>query len=256
MSSDETPTTPLGPRTPIFVLIAACQAGHQQRIRCLGIPRESVELTAALMDGSAFPTKVPNSVIGKCGICKEPFTCSVEEEKTLAVVEVAQPSSQFEGGNKVTISGAAPQPGFENQGAPAPIDPATGQHLDYWVLSEEERAKGFLRPVRMTYKHCGLRPLHETRDLTAEEAERYKGFDYVKFEPYPEGQTLVGRYWTAKQLSSGCGDVTRMSRPLAETYARNPGFYGATFCATCKAHFPVGAQGEFVWEGTNERVGT
>jgi len=37
------------------------------------------------------------------------------------------------------------------------IDPATGQQKGYVVLSEEERRKGFVRPVRRSYKHltCG-----------------------------------------------------------------------------------------------------
>ena len=37
------------------------------------------------------------------------------------------------------------------------IDPRTGMQKGYVVLSEEERAKGFVRPVRRTYKHkvCG-----------------------------------------------------------------------------------------------------
>lgn len=46
-----------------------------------------------------------------------------------------------------------------------------------------------------------------------------------------------------------------MSTPLAETYGRNPKFYSGTFCANCRDHFPVGAEGEFVWEGTSEKVG-
>jgi hypothetical protein len=33
------------------------------------------------------------------------------------------------------------------------INPATGQQEDYIVLSEEERHKGFVRPVRRTYTH-------------------------------------------------------------------------------------------------------
>lgn len=44
-----------------------------------------------------------------------------------------------------------------------------------------------------------------------------------------------------------CGCITTMSRPLAETYARDPAFYSGTFCSTCRAHFPVGADGEFTW---------
>lgn len=33
-----------------------------------------------------------------------------------------------------------------------------GQHADHWILSDEERAKGFVRPVRRTYVHtvCGV----------------------------------------------------------------------------------------------------
>jgi hypothetical protein len=80
-----------------------------------------------------------------------------------------------------------------------------GQQETYLVLSEEERAKGFVRPVRRSY-------VHDT-----------------------------------------CGAMTTMGRALAETYARDPKFYGGTFCATCGDHFPVA---EFLWDGTNERVGS
>jgi hypothetical protein len=53
-----------------------------------------------------------------------------------------------------------------------------------------------------------------------------------------------------------CGGTTTMGYALAETYAANPSFYSGTYCAHCKTHFPVGADGEFVWDGTNEKVGT
>lgn len=53
-----------------------------------------------------------------------------------------------------------------------------------------------------------------------------------------------------------CGAVTTMAVAIAETYARNPGFYGGTYCSRCRDHFPVGADGEFVWDGTTEKVGT
>lgn len=89
------------------------------------------------------------------------------------------------------------------------IDPSSGMQKDYVVLCDEERAKGFVRPVRRTY-------LHVT-----------------------------------------CGGVTTMGQALAETYARDPGFYGGTFCAICKEHRPVGANGEFVWDdGSGQKVGT
>jgi hypothetical protein len=98
-----------------------------------------------------------------------------------------------------------------------PTDPDLGHGFDsspgpqnkkYLVLSEEERAKGFVRPVRRTYKH-----------LT-------------------------------------CGTTTTMSQVIAETYAANFNFYGNTYCCHCRKHLPVGAKGEFVWYGTNEKVGT
>jgi len=136
------------------------------------------------------------------------------------------------------------------------IDPATGMQKGYVVLSAEERAKGFVRPVRRSYLHVGARPEYPLRDLTAEEHERYDKYGYVKFEAYPDGAGMLGMYWTEAKLSSGCGAMTTMGVTLAETYARDPKFYGATFCATCREHFPVGEHGEFVWDGTTERVGT
>lgn len=140
---------------------------------------------------------------------------------------------------------------------PRKVDPTTGLQDDYVVLKPEERAKGFVRPVRETYRHVGIRPKHPLRDLTAAEKEQYKGSGYVKYEEYPESEKPVcGRFWTARELRSGCGSTTTMTRSIAETYARAPEFYGATYCATCHDHFPVGAKGEFVWEGTDERVGT
>jgi hypothetical protein len=122
-------------------------------------------------------------------------------------------------------------------------DPSTGLQKAYLVLSEDERQKGFVRPYRDAYKHIGVRPKNPLRDLTEDELERYKAFGYVKFEQYPEGP-LTGRYWTEQQLGSGCGTWTTMSKALSETYARDPKFYGATYCVGCLKHFPVG---EFVW---------
>lgn len=53
-----------------------------------------------------------------------------------------------------------------------------------------------------------------------------------------------------------CGSDTTMGQALAETYARQPSFYAGTYCASCRSHFPVGDDGEFVWTGTKEKVGT
>lgn len=152
-----------------------------------------------------------------------------------------------------------------------PKDPRLGRGVDdkpapmnevYLVLSEEERAKGFVRPVRRSYRHVGIAgPTHPLRDLTDGERERYTQYGYVKFEAYPESESgATGRFWTQAQLDSvekGCSTVTTMGQALAETYARNPAFYGATYCCGCSMHRPVGEDGEFIWDdGSGQRVGT
>lgn len=81
----------------------------------------------------------------------------------------------------------------------------TPQSEAYLVLSEDERSKGFVRPVRTSYTH------------------------------------------------TVCGTVTRMSLDIAETYARRPEFYGATYCCWCRKHLPVD---EFVWEPDGSVVGS
>jgi len=50
-----------------------------------------------------------------------------------------------------------------------------------------------------------------------------------------------------------CGQGTVMGREIAETYARDPKFYGATYCVHCKMHLPVS---EFVWNPDGETVGS
>lgn len=135
------------------------------------------------------------------------------------------------------------------------IDPVSGQQKAYVVLSAEERAKGFVRPVRQNYRHVGIKPKNLMRDLTVEELERYAPYDYAKFETYPESEfPVTGKFWTQKELDArGCGVVTTMGLALAETYSRDPSFYGATFCAGCKVHLPVN---QFIWDGTDEVVGS
>lgn len=50
-----------------------------------------------------------------------------------------------------------------------------------------------------------------------------------------------------------CLAVTTMNVVIAETYARQPKFYGATFCTKCRDHFPVA---EFTWTRDGEVVGS
>lgn len=85
-----------------------------------------------------------------------------------------------------------------------------GQQKAYVVLSDAERAKGFVRPVRRTYRH-------------------------IK-----------------------CGSDTSMSQSIAETYARDPKFYGGTFCVQCGNHFPLNIDGkhQFEWIDDGTAVGS
>lgn len=134
------------------------------------------------------------------------------------------------------------------------VDPSTGLQKAYLVLSEEERKKGFVRPYRDSYTHVGVRPKYPLRDLTEDEQERFKHSGYVKFETWPDDRLpMTGRYWAQEQLDSGCDTVTVMGRSLCETYARDPKFYGATYCSGCQKHYPVQ---EFVWTADGEVVGS
>jgi hypothetical protein len=133
-----------------------------------------------------------------------------------------------------------------------------GQQQDYVVLTPEERAKGFVRPVRRSYMHVGPSgPQYPLRDLEPATEGHFIASGYAKFEQYPESESPgTGRYWTQAQLDSvgkRCGTRTTMSRAIAETYARDPKFYVGTFCCGCGRHLPVD---EFVWEGNEERVGS
>lgn len=136
------------------------------------------------------------------------------------------------------------------------IDPQTNLQEKYLVLSNEELAKGFVRPVRYSYVHVGKRPTYSLRDLTEEEHNRYDDIGYIQYEEYPKDSNALGRFWTYKELNSGCGITTTMGTALSETYARSPSFYGGTYCCGCQKHFDVGEKGEFIWEGTTEKVGT
>ena len=76
-------------------------------------------------------------------------------------------------------------------------DKPVEQNKAYLVLSEDEIAKGYVKPYRDTYKH-----------LT-------------------------------------CNTTTKMNSTISATYARDPYFYGATYCCNCMMHKPLN---EFVWE--------
>lgn len=79
-----------------------------------------------------------------------------------------------------------------------------GQQPVYLVLSAEERAKGFVAPLRRAYTH------------------------------------------------KNCGTKTTMGLLLCETYARDPKFYGATFCTGCGDHYPIA---QFNWVEDGKQLG-
>lgn len=164
---------------------------------------------------------------------------------------------------RCTVKGEAPE---NPDTAPAPTDRTLpdGQKADHWVLCEAERAKGYVRPVRLEYRHVGRPgPKYPLIDLDAEQLKRFEHLTepYIKFEKFPKSMLpSTGRYWSQKDLDAidkGCGQRTTMPSACAETYAREPGYYGKTFCCTCGDYFRVGADGEFIWtDGSGERVGT
>jgi hypothetical protein len=74
--------------------------------------------------------------------------------------------------------------------------------------------------------------------LVLSEAECARGF----VRPYRD-----------KYIHTTCGSLTTMGVALSETYARDPKFYGATYCCACRMHRPVG---EFTWDADGSVVGS
>ena len=144
------------------------------------------------------------------------------------------------------------------------------QNEAYLVLSEEERAKGFIRPLYSAYIHVGkkldterMMAVDEYWDLNPkvydeERRKYYKKLGYKFFIPATEEETkksaVIGTYITEKMLETGCNTSTKInSQGIIETYARDPKFYGSTWCTCCKAHVP---NDECVWVGSDGvRVG-
>jgi hypothetical protein len=129
-----------------------------------------------------------------------------------------------------------------------------GQNEIYLVLSDEELKKGFIRPVRNSYIHVGKNiDKSKMRPLTKNEHKQYDKYNYIGFIPNENSNSaVIGRFIKMSDLIPGCGAKTTMSLKIAETYARNPKFYGSTYCCGCQRHLPVE---EFIWEDTNIRVG-
>jgi hypothetical protein len=102
--------------------------------------------------------------------------------------------------------------------------------------------------------HVTIKTTHEGLDISIDPATGMQR-EYLAL---PESERAKGfvRPVRRSYVHEKCGGVTTMGIALAETYARDPHFYSGTYCVSCKTHFPVGADGEFVWDGTTEKVGT
>lgn len=86
--------------------------------------------------------------------------------------------------------------------------------------------------------------------LTIQQSGMQKGYVVLTDEERAKGWT---RPYRDTYTHLVCGTDTTMGRKIAETYARDPGFYNGTFCVQCRTHRPLD---EFVWKGTDEKVGS
>lgn len=162
---------------------------------------------------------------------------------------------------KVTASGKPPKTA-KSISAPTDEKLPDGQLKDHWILSDEERAKGFVRPVRTSYIHIG-------KEICAKVLPNVSGAEVLLgglrevcvMEPGHKGECIQFRKMTQYEhavaeeshILGGCGRITTMGQKIAETYAAEPEFYGSTFCANCHGYFPVGKFGEFKW--VDEKTG-
>ena len=94
------------------------------------------------------------------------------------------------------MSGTTTDPNDPGVKRGAPDEAPVPMSDKYLVLSDDEIAKGYLRPLRRSYKHLE------------------------------------------------CGSITTMGEKIAATYARDPWFYGSTYCVNCSMHRPLS---EFLW---------
>lgn len=94
------------------------------------------------------------------------------------------------------------------------------------------------------------RPVAEARASQTNETGQHPSYIVLCDEERAKGFV---RPYRDRYQHVECGTVTTMGRSLSETYARDPGFYGATFCCGCNRHLPVA---EFVWSADGSQVGS
>ena len=125
---------------------------------------------------------------------------------------------------------------------------AAADHLE--EVRRTEAAK--VHVDRSARQLSGGGPVTEDHREIKPESGQQKG--YIVLTPSERTKGFTRPYRDAYRHLK-CGKITTMSRDIAETYARDPGFYSGTFCTTCRAHFPVGENGEFTWYEMDGREG-
>jgi len=93
-------------------------------------------------------------------------------------------------------------------------------------------------------------PVEKVRAEQTEKTGQHKGYIVLCADERAKGFV---RPYRDVYTHKACGTSTTMGRALSETYARDPSFYGATFCVSCNAHYPVA---EFTWRADGEQVGS
>jgi hypothetical protein len=79
-------------------------------------------------------------------------------------------------------------------------------------------------------------PVEKVRTEQTEKTGQHKAYIVLCEDERKKGFV---RPYRDEYKHTACGSVTTMGRSLSETYARDPSFYGATFCVHCNKHFPV-----------------
>lgn len=93
-------------------------------------------------------------------------------------------------------------------------------------------------------------PVEKVRSEQTNETGQHKAYVVLCDEERAKGFV---RPYRSSYTHLSCGAETTMGRALSETYARDPKFYGATFCCRCNRHLPVA---EFVWTADGQAVGS
>jgi hypothetical protein len=133
---------------------------------------------------------------------------------------------------------------------PTALDRAQARRVKKIITSIKER-RDLEPPKEMPPVDRSARVLVSGDPVPEDESHRHlkengQQQDYVVLSATERAKGFVRPYRDAYRHLK-CGKITTMSRSIAETYARDPGFYSGTFCTHCGVHLPIGEEGEFVW---------